>query len=302
MSPGGPQSVTVDGDMASPAKGVPVAGPPAGLDRRLLILVAKQRSGTHAFTRLLGSAPEVQNLGEVFFAFAKMLPGTFFEFRQNMIRQIPRLAFPSEHHQAELWNGYCRQMAAQYGESLLLMDIKYNSWHHFNPVWQNPSDPPAMIKLVRKQRLPVIHLIRSNKFSQACSEQIALRRMVWDSSQRAHARDERPISLPPEVLEQHMARSKLETEMFRRYFEGYERYVELTYEESFADNRLSPKALAGLQAVTDRPGLGEGLETPLRKVISDLNQTLGNAKEIRRYFAKTQWAQQVEASFDSTRA
>jgi hypothetical protein len=270
--------------------------------RRMLILVAKQRSGTHAMTRLLGSSPDVRNLGEVFFAFAKMLPGTYFEYRQIMIRRMPRLAFPSIEHQAELWEGYCAMLEAQHSEAHLLLDVKYNSWHHFNAIWQNPSDPPEMVRLVRKRGLPVLHLIRRNKFSQACSEHIALVRKVWDSSQNRASAAQGPIVIPPKLLQTQMNKSKAETELFRQHFAGYEHYAELVYEDMFEHNRLSADAQRTVESLTGQAGLGEGLETPLRKVITNLRETVGNADELVEYFSTTRWAGQVREALNAADA
>lgn len=268
----------------------------------MLILVAKQRSGTHALTRLLGSSPDVRNLGEVFFAFAKMLPGTFFEYRQIMIRRLPRLAFPSIEHQAELWAGYCAMLEAQHPEAHLLLDVKYNSWHHFNAIWQNPTDPPEMVRLVKKRGLPVLHLIRRNKFSQACSEHIALVRKVWDSSQNRADAPQAPIVIPPRHLQTQMNKSRAETELFRQHFAAYEHYAELVYEDMLDNNRLSADAQRAVEKLTGHPGLGAGLETPLRKVITDLRESIANADELIQYFSATRWAGQVREALGPTGA
>jgi LPS sulfotransferase NodH len=253
----------------------------------LVVVVAQQRSGTTALRYTLARGRRCHDYGEVFHSQRGDDPFNYFNFRQAQTIKQPRLSFPSPRSQRWLWEQFLGHLRAGTSRRFVLVDIKYNSWHHLEPVWHYHGDRPALVDLVNDAGIPVLHIVRQNVFAQACSSKIAQHRGVWHVGGPTDLSTSEPaLRIDPRTLHRMIGRSHGQTKRFRRWFEGHPRYAELTYEEMFVGDSLAPAAYAALSELLGED-LDEGQQVPIKKTTTDLRALLANADEVRTYFSGT---------------
>ena len=190
-------------------------------------IIATQRSGTNLLRSTLASTPLFTDLNEVF---ESRQQGVFWEFRKQMILSNPDLSMPSEEHQTEIFNRFFDHLS-ETDAPFALVDIKYNSTHHFNPVFQIPTRRPFVLKLLADYGIPVIHLERANLAANVISELVANELKVWVSSQE-NAIDGKQVKIDIENLLYQIDRKRREAEMFRDWINGTSNldFIRIRYE------------------------------------------------------------------------
>lgn len=268
-----------------------MAGQPQLTHPWLVVVVAQQRSGTTAFGRTLNQGSKIKSFGEVFHNARSTSKVNYFNHREHLIKDQPWLSFTTTENQQQLWTSYLALLRSKAEKPFVLIDAKYNSWHHFNGVWYLTGEAPAMVHLVRKSQAKVIHIIRRNVFAQACSAILAEQRQEFHFAETP-AVEPNSLRLNPRGVLARMKRSSLQTEQFRRFFSGYAPYRELFYEELFDGKRI---ATTGLEAVSELIGEdcdGQG-DLPLAKATPSLDSLIGNADEIEEFFRTTSFGEMV---------
>jgi LPS sulfotransferase NodH len=270
-------------------------GPAHSRDWVLLIL-SQQRSGTTALRRTLAQGSYVQDFGEVFHAQQGDNPHNYFNFKGRRVTEDRQLVLPSADHQAQLWNEYLDYLRRAKEKPFTTLDVKYNSWHHFDPVWHLSDEAPGLVSLVRKDQCPVIHVVRHNVFAQACSAMLAQRRGVFhlEVDGGTTPPSER-IGLNPVTLARMMKVSIRYTGRFRELFADHNPYVEVEYESLFEGPYLSSRAYAVLREATGQD-IDEGIDVPLARTTPNLADLLSNGDELREYFQGTEFKALVEQS------
>lgn len=137
-------------------------------------LIATQRSGTNMLRRILASNPMVLSLPEVFndsYDAAHCIPnGKYYEqyFLERVSENIEN-ALPK--YRKENVRKYLKQLSklSDKDDLTAIVDIKYNSLHHAEGTWSNPASPPVMMRIMKGQNFPVIHLRRENLVGVAIS-------------------------------------------------------------------------------------------------------------------------------------
>lgn len=144
-----------------------------------VVVVAKQRSGTNLLRRTLASSQYFEDLNEVFHMNNDQ-PNLFWQFRQELIKENYELAFPSQENQTQIFSLFIDKISNA-SVDFSLIDIKYNSSHHLNHLWQDPLETPYLLELLAKNNIPIIHLVRKNIFETYVSLMTASKLNVWVS-------------------------------------------------------------------------------------------------------------------------
>jgi len=177
----------------------------------LLVIAALQRSGTTALAQTLGQSATVENFGEVFHAVRTIEDGldpaalmlrpeaNFFRYKINRLREEPGLAYPSVANQTRLFEGFVAHLAGMSSKPVLLLDVKYNSWRHFDPVFHCPTAPPFLLHLLRSCDARFIHIRRSDQEARWRSERRAIRTGRW------HRRVGEPAAADDETVAEDLA-------------------------------------------------------------------------------------------------
>ncbi|MFC1759105.1 Stf0 family sulfotransferase, partial [Planctomycetota bacterium] len=239
-----------------------------------IVICAQQRSGTTVLQRNLGQSPLATNYSEVFHNLKEISDVNYLLYRVEQFKENPQLSFPTEENQKLLFDRYVESLAKTCETPFYVMDIKYNSWHHFDSIWHEQFNRPTLIGFVRSMEMPVIHVIRKDVFRQHVSNKFAHQTQTWHyQSIENETPKEIAIRLDPTHCQYSMEMSQRRTKQFRSWFHGHNRYLELTYEEMFDNGVFSAQTLSAINEL-----VGIDLQIPmkpaLKKVLGSVSQVI----------------------------
>ena len=198
----------------------------------IAFLFARQRSGTGALGSVLDQHPEIHYVGEVFH------PGdvetneySYFRFLRALVETTPARSLPSA---ADVNLGeYLHYVKTKSPKPNVVIDVKYNSMHHFNRAWHGLLQRPRLIELVGGQ--PVLHLARRNFVRTYVSGRLAELNQVWHTSD-ATGLKHRKVEVDTSALATDLGATSREVEAMMRWVGGRPNVVGLEYAELFDDH------------------------------------------------------------------
>ena len=264
-----------------------------------IVVCAQQRSGTTVLHNNLGQSPFATNYGEVFHEHRDVNQRNFFRFKIEHLRQDPELCFPSRENQRAICESYLTFLSEQCETPYFVMDIKYNSWHHFNPVWYGLFNYPFLMEVLRGKGVPMIHVIRKDVFQQRVSIAFAEATQDWHFPKNSNNKPKDvAIRIDPERCQHEMELSQKRTELFRRWFHGHNKYLELIYEDMFVDGNFSNDTLTKINEL-----MGMDMKIPaepaLKKGIKRVSNVISNQSELMSHFEGTPFEQMVHTSLQA---
>ncbi|MCA9215175.1 MAG: hypothetical protein KDB27_19035 [Planctomycetales bacterium] len=265
-----------------------------------IVICAQQRSGTTVLQENLGQSPLVTNFSEVFHDREEISPVNYLLYRIELFRKHPELSFPTPENQQTLFERYLDYLDKRCSTPFYVMDIKYNSWHHFDPLWHGLFARPALIGIIRSLGSPIIHVIRRNVFQQHVSTRFAEQTQTWHYQSKDDKQPEEiAIRLDPAQCQYGMEMSQRRTKQFRAWFHGHDKYTELVYEDMFEDGAFAESALNQINGL-----VGVDLQIPaqprLKKVLKSVSKVIENQDEILRHFEGTPFEHMVFSSLRSS--
>src|SRR5579859_296333 len=131
---------------------------------RVIILLARQRSGTHALRSVLQSHPDILGIEEVFHLRSAQDPGTgetnFFTFLKQHTQADPLRLLPVDYE--DLFLAYLEFLGRRSAKRYLVLDVKFNTVHHITRSFQSLVGFPYLFELMLKHRLKIFALTRRN--------------------------------------------------------------------------------------------------------------------------------------------
>lgn len=252
--------------------------------RRFIVISAPQRSGTTALQSALKTSPEIDTFFEVFHSEQFNVPTNFFYFLKVHSWAQQLYITPRAENMEKLFVRYLRYLSGLNEANRLIVDVKDNSLHNLDAVWQDPGTPPFLVRLLRKYNIPVLRLRRRNVFLQVISTHIASHHKRYHFSVDEDVPDV-TIRVNPESIHRAIAARMQVSARVDEFVASCNPCYRILYEDIFVDNRLSP---------TVRPVLSEAfgtdigeLESPLRKINVDPLRRVENPEEVLSYFSKT---------------
>jgi hypothetical protein len=206
------------------------------------ILLARQRSGTHALRSVLGSHPEIFCFDEVFSIWTKddrnpywkeferpIAAANFFNFVETYARDDLSRLLPTRH--GELFERFFEHLRGLASEPHLVVDVKYNSTHFFTPPFQQLGSS-YFLDLVVEHGLRVLRVTRKNYLRYAVSTAKAR------AADRYHARTggapgDAPVTLDPRAVLRTLERCEAEDAALDGHFRRYPHLLEHDYAEIF---------------------------------------------------------------------
>ena len=258
-------------------------------------ICAQQRSGTTVLHKTLGQTPLFTDFGEVFHTHRANGNINFFNFKEHQIGENPKLVYPSRDHQMLLIEKYLANVAQHSSTKYHILDVKYNSWHHFNPVWQNICERPLFLKYIMDSGMPILHLIRKNTFEQYISSKVAIARNKFH-----YNKEEQPdrviIQVDPKSCKKAMDISKQNTIQFDKWFAGY-RFVKNFYYEDLIDNNQFSDSLIKVLEDLLKERFEKKIEVALRKATKGTPKDfIENVGEIESYFQGTEYEDMINSA------
>jgi hypothetical protein len=198
----------------------------------LSVILARQRSGTGALGSVLDQHPAVTYLGEVFHDQALEQESCYFNFVLGRLSSDAKWLYRSPH---DRFREYHEFLVSRFGPNVVL-DVKYQSTHHFNGFWHGPIDEPHFLRLLMLSGLPIIHMKRRNFVRTWVSGQLAELNQVW----HARSLDQikyRSVAVDVDRLWDYLMLSKWEVEFIDRVLADYPNQLVLEYDEVFDANQ-----------------------------------------------------------------
>ncbi len=246
------------------------------------ILLSKPRSGATVFRHALKSNPVVYDMGEIFNESKRR---SFFQFTAKKIVKDLTWSLPSKSMQLfELYVDYCGTIAQREKPAceVVILDVKYDHLHFIHRPWQRFGAQPALYDLIRTNRWPVINLRRLSVLAAAISNKLAVRDGIYHLKTGTDRSDREPIELDPEATLKSCTAMLSESAGIARALEGYDNYLELTYETLFEveGGQLSSAVLAKVAGFLGVPNKFDPSPALEKVVKGDPLQYVKNRNEI----------------------
>ena len=246
---------------------------------KVLIVVATQRSGTNLLRSLLADSKQFVDYKEVFGQRIVDLPNSYFNFRKKIYQENLDYSLPTVENVEIIFKRYLEYLQNKSKNNGLILDIKYNSFCHFTPFWHSPSEPPMLVKLIKKYQIPVIHLIRDNVLETECSTQ--LYRKNWVATLREGEKlKHTTVSIDTNTIIKRLNQRNKEIKLFKDYFKDYQYVCTINYAEiskgsltTQTRNKINEKLNIDIK---------EDVTSPLKKMGRSLSETIENYGEVSK--------------------
>lgn len=268
--------------------------------KKICVICAQQRSGTTALQFALEKAGSVSNFREAFHD-AGDDAFNYFRYLNEVCRDSEYLRYPSAPNRRALIEKYFSYLDQSHDKDWSMIDIKYNSWHHFDPIWKRPLDKPFMMVVLNEWKSLFIHVIRKNIFQCYLSSVYAQRvrkfhYLYMDSEEIMERENDIQIVINPIDAHYEMLSIQTHQNLFTAWLSSYSRVITLQYESLFLNNEVDSGAAALLQSELEFEGK---LQTPLIKTPIDPSQLITNKAEILAYFANGPFDEMIKNTFSS---
>jgi hypothetical protein len=207
----------------------------------VVVLLARQRSGTNALRDVLDSHPEVFCLPEVFQAEPSPkarfeVEANYFNFlddRKDSVKQV----LTSEDAQGQLFLEYVNFLGTFSEKRYVVVDIKYNSAHNVDGPWRDIGGAPSLFQFIKDNEMRVLNLTRLNYLRYYLSWIKTERTRKYhlhatNSDTPVKAEDEGiAVDLDDLIFRLELCRS--EDRLVKRVLGGNSGYLAIEYEELF---------------------------------------------------------------------
>jgi hypothetical protein len=207
----------------------------------VVILLARQRSGTNALRDVLDSHPEVFCLPEVFQAEPSPKARfeveanyfNFFDARKDSMKQV----LTSDDAQERLFLEYLQFLGTFSEKPYVVVDIKYNSAHNVDGPWRDIGAPPTLFQMIRRNGIRVLNLTRSNYLRYYLSwlktERTRKYHLHAGGSGDAPQVEDEGIAVDVDDMLLRIELCRFEDQVVKRVLGGGPGYMAIEYEELF---------------------------------------------------------------------
>lgn len=244
----------------------------------VVVMLARQRSGTGALGSALDQQDQMRYLGEVFHNDSIDREPNYFWYYQQLVRDDPSMALPGA--ALKRLTGYFEYVESYSGAGSTVIDIKYSSTHHFDGYWRGWLGRPGLLNWLRDLDIPVIHVTRKNLLRVYLSGELAEANKVWHATPNTHL-EHRAVTINPRHLKNRMRAMQQESDLVASQLRGHPSLVTIDYAAMFdEDGQVGPRALSEIGEIA-----GVGHLKPVRPVFSkqvstDLREAIANYEEV----------------------
>jgi LPS sulfotransferase NodH len=250
---------------------------------KVCFVIARPRSGTTVFSKMLSSHPRVVCVGEIF---NQSNERSYFHFLKQLVPAEPDCLFPSTSTRNFLkYVEACKDLATAKKQNckVVVLDVKYDQAHLLCEAWWKIGQLPKILFLIREKRWRVIDIHRNDLVSLCISNQVAMQTKVYHSSALAEGEKQTAkIRINPDQILRDVQATRAVYESVERHFANRREYKLVNYEEMFdAEGSFSGELIddlstfLGVQNFFDR-------SPKLQKLLSeDILHHVENASELR---------------------
>lgn len=261
-----------------------------------IVFCAQQRSGTTVLQRAFEETGIFKNYREIFHDLSTDNPDNhfaFFNFKRHLISNQIDYCFPSEENQNNIFNAYFNQFENQTQQPYNIVDIKYNSWHHLNPVWHSAQEIPALLRWIKLRKIPIIHIVRENLLHQFISHRIANSTGKWHYDKSEIINKENTFYINPDNCLRRMRIVNRDVTNFKKWLASYPFNYLIKYEDLISNNSFTKKINDIVSTIT-KGQINKLGDPPLKKGTRDPFKLIKNKDELFRRIKKTQFSNLIE--------
>ncbi len=253
------------------------------MDKQLIALVSRQRSGTNALRAVIGSHPDIFCFEEVLNPEQHYLEHEWSYFRFIQENHTLKDLHPENH--LNVFNNFLHHLHGLHDKPMTLIDLKYNTCAHVGANFISLTRLPlfAWLKLYQ---IPVIHLKRSNYLRVALSQEMANQRGVWHDrtgEERVNVTNVHMEMFEERYWLRQMELWKLEDKVVSSTFDDYTKLFPLEYEDMYPQMN-QPINPATVEGIAELLGVDNQFETetwctkstrrPMWEAISNWNEVV----------------------------
>jgi LPS sulfotransferase NodH len=261
-------------------------------DSDVVVMLARQRSGTNPLRDVLDSHADIFCTPEVFHD--RPSPDAHLEVEMNFfsfVEQHPQGRLGRAHgwsQQHAIFRDFLDFLRSFTEKRFVVVDVKYNATHHLNAVWKFISAEPTMFPFIRNDRLYVLNLTRRNYLRYYLSQFKANRSQTWTALSRARHKDDK-IELDVEDMLRSLELCRAENRIVDESFAAYKRYLNVDYAELFPTMGapVSDEALARITEWLRLDNTFHSEPTYRKQAVLGLSETIENFDEVERALAGT---------------
>jgi LPS sulfotransferase NodH len=259
-------------------------------------VIARPRSGTTVFSKMLSSHPRVVCVGEVF---NQSNERSYFHFLQQLVVAEPDALFPSNATKNFLkFVDTCRDYATAKKQNckVVVLDVKYDQAHLLCEAWWKLGQLPKIFFLIREKKWRVIDIHRNDLVGLCISNQVAMQTKVYHSSALGEGEKQTAkIRINPDQILRDVQATRAVYESVQNHFGNRREYLKIRYEEMFDVEGLFSSPI--IESVGRHIGVQNYFDsTPrLQKLLSeDVLHHVENASELRKLLESPKLAGTVE--------
>jgi hypothetical protein len=250
---------------------------------KVCFVIARPRSGTTVFSKMLSSHPRVVCVGEIF---NQSNERSYFHFLKQLVSVDPDCLFPSNSTTNFLkYVETCREYARakKHNCKVVVLDVKYDQAHLLCEAWWKIGQLPKILFLIREKKWRVIDIHRNDLVGLCISNQIAMQTKVYHSSALPEGEKQTAkIRINPDQILRDVQATRAVYENIQKHFTNRREYKLINYEAmfdpegSFSQNLIDDlSTFLGMQNFFDR-------SPKLQKLLSeDILHHVENASELR---------------------
>ena len=241
----------------------------------LLCVVAGQRSGTTALRSSLETTGEFLDLGEIFHT-DDLREASFLTYvRQHKI-QIDDFADTDRANViADEYIAFIHKIA---NPRIPIIDIKFNSWNAFSPIWGYLHETPFFMRALFRDKARFLFVYRRDIVGQVLSEQVAREAQVWHDLKREHVRG--PIVVDSDLVPKQAALIMRAEKILWNYLTPSRRAISMHYESLFKNRRVNDWLIEQLSKDFQIRIFHE-VVSPIGKNEGDIKDLISNYGEIQ---------------------
>ena len=204
------------------------------MQKKLVILLSRQRSGTNALRSVLESHPKIHCFNEIMSYNPSDMAreDSYIAFARQ--KNADRYADPDQH--IHIFDDFVQQLHQMHDKDVTLIDLKYNSCHHVSARWQGLNELP-LFNWIQKKGVPVLRLRRNNYLKVLVSDEIANQRNQWHDSV-----GDKPAAVTTVIpnssadmnfMMLRLKEHQLEDDIVSHAFSDYDNLCQVSYSEMF---------------------------------------------------------------------
>lgn len=218
------------------------------MNGRGVFLFSFGRSGTTVFRDFISSHPNVVSLGEV------LNQDAFHSFFHYYNKRFRRTGYFPSLFESSFYE-FMQEQVDSRAPARCIFDLKFETLHLVEGNFRLPDGKFKLFDHLKDSGNPVILLERRDAVARFLSVAVAVQRNRFHSFQTQSGGKLEPFEVDMKAMQRSVNAVRTQLETFRRHFAGYDRFIDITYEDMFVaagpeeEKQFSPELTEKLAAL-----------------------------------------------------